>query len=210
MFGENSIVGAGAPIACGAALAAQFDGSGRVCVAVFGDGAMNQGAVHEAMNFASIRRLPVVFLIENNRYSELTPISAMSRLERLSARATAYGITGIRIDGNDVAGVAETMRQVVATVRSGDGPVVVEAVTERIVGHYIGDAQLYRAPGELEAALEREPILRVEHLLIDGGVDEDELEAVRAHVRRQIDDACQWALSSPVADPSSVEEHLYA
>jgi TPP-dependent pyruvate/acetoin dehydrogenase alpha subunit len=210
MYGENSIVGANTPIACGAALAAQFDGTGRVCVAVFGDGATNQGAVHEAMNFASIRRLPVVFLIENNRYSELTPISAMSRLDRLSGRASAYGITGIRIDGNDVEAVAETMRQVVNRVRSGDGPVVVEATTERIVGHYIGDAQQYRAPGEIDAALVNEPIVRAERLLIDRGMSRHDLDIAHAEAEQELNEAREWALSVPIADPSTAAEHLYA
>jgi pyruvate dehydrogenase E1 component alpha subunit len=210
MYGENSIVGAGAPIACGAALAAQFDGSGRVCVAVFGDGAMNQGSVHEAMNFASVRRLPVIFLIENNGYSELTPISSMSRLERLSGRASAYGITGIRIDGNDVEGVAETIRQVAAKVRDGGGPIVVEAMTERIVGHYIGDAQVYRSPGEVDRAMEVEPLVRARARLREDGVADATIAAVDRDVEDELADASEWALAEPLADPSSVHEHLYA
>lgn len=210
MYGENSIVGAGAPIACGAALAAQYDGSGRVSVAVFGDGAMNQGAVHEAMNFASVRRLPVVFVVENNRYSELTPIATMSRLERLSGRASAYGIPGIRIDGNDVGKVAETMKQVVAKVRGGDGPILVEAMTERIVGHYIGDAQVYRLPGEVERAIEVEPLVRARTRLREDGVDDATVEDVEREIEEELDDASEWALAQPLAERATVGEHLYA
>jgi TPP-dependent pyruvate/acetoin dehydrogenase alpha subunit len=210
MYGENSIVGAGAPIACGAALAAQYDGSGRVCVAVFGDGAMNQGAVHEAMNFASIRSLPVVFVVENNRYSELTPIADMVRIPRLSDRASAYGISGLRIDGNDVKVVATTMRQVVAKVRAGEGPVVVEAMTERIVGHYIGDVQQYRLPGEVEGAMEHEPLVRARVRLIEEGTSEDSLVALEDDVASEIRAASEFALTAPIADASTVTEHLYA
>jgi TPP-dependent pyruvate/acetoin dehydrogenase alpha subunit len=210
MYGENSIVGAGAPIACGAALAAQYDSSGRVCVAVLGDGAMNQGAVHEAMNFASIRSLPVVFVIENNRYSELTPIADMVRISRLSARASAYGITGLRIDGNDVETVAATMRQVVAKARAGEGPLVVEAMTERIVGHYIGDAQHYRQPGEVEDAMEREPLVRTRARLIEEGAGEEWLIALEEEVAGEIATASEMALAAPMADASTVRDHLYA
>lgn len=210
MFGENSIVGAGAPIACGAALAAKHDGSGRVCIAVFGDGAMNQGAVHEAMNFAAVQELPVIFLIENNGYSELTPIADMVRMPRLWQRASAYGIRGFRIDGNDVSVVEDTMRQLVANVRAGQGPVVVEAMTERLVGHYIGDAQLYRSAGELDAAALREPLERTRMRLMAGGFTDQSLAAIGANVARDINTAIEVALAAPLADPATVLEHLYA
>ncbi len=210
MYGENSIVGAGAAIATGAALAAAFDGSGRVTVAVFGDGAMNQGSVHEAMNFASVRRAPVVFLVENNRYSELTPIKAMVRLESLYRRASAYGMSGVRVDGNDVAAVMATMRAVVEKARSGEGPVLVEAMTERLVGHYIGDAELYREPGELDRARENEPLRRSRRQLEATGVSTSEIDALEERVRSSVLEASLRALAAPLADPSTVEEHLYA
>lgn len=210
MLGENSIVGAGAPIACGAALAAKYDGSGRVCVAVFGDGAMNQGAVHEAMNFAAVQHLSVIFLVENNGYSELTPIADMVRVPRLWQRSSAYGIRGFRIDGNDVAGVEETMRQLVDGVRSDQGPVVVEAMTERLVGHYIGDAQLYRAPGELDSAALREPLERARVRLLGMGFSGQSLTAIEDGVERDIAASSEAALAAPSADPTTVLEHLYA
>lgn len=210
MYGENSIVGAGAPIAVGAALAATFDGSGRVCVAAFGDGAVNQGAVHEAMNFAAIRDLPVVFVVENNAYSEMTPISAMVRNDRLFKRASIYGFTGARVDGNDVAAVEEAMHTAVTRARSGQGPVLLEAMTQRIVGHYIGDAEHYRPAGEKEAALAAEPLGRLRTRLLAAGTSPDTLARVEATARDAVLAASAAAVADPLADPTTVKEHLYA
>jgi len=210
MFGENSIVGAGAPIAAGAALAATFDGSGRVAVAAFGDGAVNQGAVHEAMNFASIRNLPVVFVVENNKYSEMTPISAMVRDERLFKRAAPYGFPGARVDGNDAAAVENAMRTAVAHARSGKGPVLLEAITQRIVGHYIGDAEHYRPTGEKEAALAAEPIGRLRAHLLDNGTPPDVLAHVEGAARELVQAAARAALDDPYAVPNPGPEQLYA
>ena len=210
MYGENSIVGAGTVIASGAALAAQYDGSGRVTVAIIGDGAMNQGSVHEALNFASIRRLPTIFIIENNRYSELTPTKDMVRLERLFTRASAYGIQGVRIDGNNVMTVRATMIEAVKRARSGSGPVLIEAMTERLVGHYIGDAQHYRPEGEIDAALEREPLVRAREELLRAGLESTEIDWLERDARLEIENAADTALTAPIADPRSVQEHLYA
>ncbi|SES30394.1 pyruvate dehydrogenase E1 component alpha subunit [Lentzea xinjiangensis] len=210
MYGENSIVGAGAPIAAGAALAATFDGSGRVALAAFGDGAMNQGAVHEAMNFAAVRSLPVIFLVENNHYSELTPIADMVRVDRLFKRASAYGFPGARIDGNDPEAVRQAVAEAARRARSGAGPVLLEAMTQRIVGHYIGDAQHYRPAGDLDAALAAEPIGRLTRELLALGATQAELDELTARVDREIADASARALADPLADPSTVLEHLYA
>lgn len=208
-YGENSIVGAGTPIASGAALAGRFDGSNRVTVAVIGEGAMNQGAVHEAMNFASVKNLPVIFMVENNRYSELTPSSAMVRKEGMFKRGTAYGIKSVRIDGNDVEKVETTLRQAVEAARAGEGPFLIEATTERLVGHYLGDAQVYRQPGELDAARHREPIVVLEQKLRMDDVDQKELDALRAKVFQEIQTASAEAQKSPIAESSTVMEHLY-
>ena len=210
MYGENSIVGAGAPIATGAALAAAFDNSGRVTVASLGEGAMNQGSVHEAMNFAALRRAPVLFLIENNGYSELTPTETMVRSDRFFKRGSAYGIPGVRIDGNDVEAVCKTVAHFARAAREGGGPAIIEAMTERIVGHYIGDAQTYRPAGEVERALTREPLVRAEHALIEAGVSREELEQARAQELSLVQHSAARALQMPLADPSTVRQHLYA
>jgi pyruvate dehydrogenase E1 component alpha subunit len=209
MYGENSIVGAGAPIAAGAALAATFDGSGRIALAAFGDGALNQGAVHEAMNFAAVRDLPVIFLVENNHYSELTPIASMVRGDRLFKRASAYGMPGGQVDGNDPTAVRDAVARAVERARRGQGPALIEAVTQRIVGHYIGDAQHYRPPGELETALADEPISRLLATLRET-IPYAELDALTERVRDEIADASALARADPPADPSTVLEHLYA
>lgn len=210
MMGENSIVGAGAPIAVGAALASRYDGSGRVTVAAFGDGAVNQGSVHEAFNFAAVMKAPVVFIVENNHWSELTPITATTTSDRLFKRASGYGIPGARIDGNDPEIVRRTVDHAVRNARTGEGPTLIEAMTDRIVGHYIGDAQLYRAEGELDRALAAEPIGRIIAELQRNDVAEalinDTVDQVTASVHR----ASERAQSAPLADPSTVLEHLYA
>ncbi|MEU6414274.1 thiamine pyrophosphate-dependent dehydrogenase E1 component subunit alpha [Microbispora sp. NPDC046933] len=208
--GENSIVGAGAPIACGAALAGRYDGSNRAAVTVFGDGAMNQGAVHEAMNFAAAFSLPVVFVCENNRYSELTPIADMVRTSRLADRAAAYGMPGHRIDGNDVEAVRFHVRDALEVAKENGGPTLLECMTERIVGHYIGDAENYRRPGEMDRIRAREPIARLRAGLLADGVPAAEIDAVEARARAEMETAAAAALAAPFADPATAREHLYA
>jgi TPP-dependent pyruvate/acetoin dehydrogenase alpha subunit len=208
-YGENSIVGAGVPIAVGAALAATYDGSGRVAVTVFGDGAMNQGGVTEAMNLAAARSLPVLFICENNKYSELTPINDMVRNPDLAARAQALGIPAVHVDGNDPAEVAAAAAVAVQSARQGTGPTFIEAETRRIVGHYIGDVQHYRPEGELERDTAREPIIRLRRVLVASGVPEQTLDAVERRVRAEISAAVEQALAAPPADVARVKEHLY-
>jgi TPP-dependent pyruvate/acetoin dehydrogenase alpha subunit len=208
-YGENSIVGAGAPIAVGAALAATYDGSGRVAITVFGDGAMNQGGVTEAMNLAAAKDLPVVFVCENNKYSELTPINDMVRNPNLAARAEALGIPAVHVDGNDPAEVAAAAAVAVQAARQGTGPTFIEAETRRIVGHYIGDVQHYRPAGELERDTAREPIVRLKRVLVASGVPEQTIDAVERRVRAEIDAAVEEALAAPASDVTRVKEHMY-
>lgn len=209
-YGENSIVGAGAPIAVGAALAARYDRSGRVALTVFGDGAMNQGGVTEAMNFAATIKLGVIFICENNRYSELTPIADMVANPDLSQRAVALGIPAVRIDGNNPSEVASAVGLAVSGAIAGRGPAFIEAHTQRIVGHYIGDAEHYRPAGELERDMAREPIGRLRRELVAEGVDTHELDQLEAIARAEMQRAASQALTDPVTDPHTAEEHLYA
>lgn len=210
MYGENSIVGAGAPIAAGAALAAKYDGSGRVAVAAFGDGALNQGAVHEAMNFAAVQKLPMIFVVENNHYSEMTPIDQMVKNPVLFKRAAAYGITGARVDGNDPVQMREAVARAADHARGGRGPVVLEAMTHRIVGHYIGDVQHYRPAGEIDEVSEDEPLQRLRRLLDEQGIDRTVVDGIVADIDREIATASTRALADPIADPSTAKDHLYA
>jgi len=208
-YGENSIVGAGAPHAVGAALAARYDGSGRVALTAFGDGAMNQGAIHEAMNMAGAFSLPVIFLLENNHYSELTPISAMVGDIKLFERASAYGFEGVQIDGNDSLAVTEAVTIARKRAASGDGPTLIEAMTERLVGHYIGDVQQYRPFGEVDAAKTREPLVVSNKKLQSLGFSAEQLEGIELQERSRVDDAAAAALEAPIADSSSALEFVY-
>jgi len=208
-YGENSIVGAGGPIAAGAAMAARREGADRVVVCAFGDGALNQGALHEALNFAAVLELPVVYVCENNGYSELTPIRDMVRVPELWRRAAAYGMPGERVDGNDPVAVQAAVAAAASRARAGLGPSLIEAMTERLVGHYIGDAEQYRPPGEVDAAREREPIARAVRELTAAGVAAAELDAAQRRARAEIDQAAEQALGAPAADTSTVREHVY-
>jgi TPP-dependent pyruvate/acetoin dehydrogenase alpha subunit len=209
-YGENSIVAAGAPIAVGAALAARYDGSGRVAVVSFGDGATNQGAFHEAMNMAAAMRLPVVFVCENNTYSELTPIADMVADPELWHRAAGYGIPGLRADGNDIATVRGVMGEAVDRARDGGGPSFLELMTERLVGHYIGDVEHYRPDGEVDSAWSREPIGRLRRALVGAGVDEDRCDETQRNAAEELAAAAERALAAPLARIEDVKEHLYA
>ncbi|MCZ4314327.1 thiamine pyrophosphate-dependent dehydrogenase E1 component subunit alpha [Comamonadaceae bacterium G21597-S1] len=209
-FGENSIVGAGAPIACGAALSARVKGESRVVLTAFGDGAMNQGAIHEAMNFAAYLDLPVLFVCENNTYAELTPIAETVRDADLFKRATAYGMPGVRIDGNDVDAVHDAITQYAREARAGKGPALIEMMTQRLVGHYYGDMQGYRPKGELTQAKQNEPIVRLLQKLRDAGTGQDQLDSIHAEAVAHIEEAATQALAAPPTPVHSVKEHLYA
>jgi pyruvate dehydrogenase E1 component alpha subunit len=178
-------------------------------MAVFGDGAMNQGAVHEAMNFAAMASLPVLFLCENNQWSELTPTREMVRNPRLTDRATALGIPAISIDGNSPAAVRETAADLAEAAREGGGPAFVELMTQRLAGHYIGDVQQYRSRDELEAAQRAEPIARAVQELTEAGVPAADLSEIEAFVRDEVEQAAAAALADPAADTDRVREHVY-
>lgn len=208
-YGENSIVGAGAPIACGAALASLHDNDGSIALTAFGDGAMNQGAISEAMNFAAYLRLPVMFVCENNTYAELTPIAETVRDASLFKRARAFGIDGVRIDGNDVTAVKSCVAYYAESLRDGKGPVLIEMMTQRLVGHYYGDMQSYRPAGELAQAKLTEPIVRLVDRLKGLGVDQLELNECEERATQAIEHAAEVALASPFADVEAVMEHLY-
>ena len=208
-YGENSIVGAGAAVALGAALSAKREGKGRVVLTAFGEGAMNQGAVHEAMNFAAYQDLPLIFICENNIYSELTPTARMVRVDEMYQRAGAYGMPGVRVDGNDPEAMRRTVATFVDAARAGKGPALVEAMTQRLVGHYIGDMQSYRPNGEIAEAKKTEPIVRVQQALAAFG-RVDEAAALSERVRLEINSAAELACLAPLANAATIAEHLYA
>src|ERR1700733_11123224 len=192
IFGANGIVAAGVPIAAGAATAAQLRADGSVTVAFFGDGAVAQGAFHEALNLAAVWGLPVVFFCENNGYAEFSPASTQHAAS-LELRAAGYGIPYAAVDGNDVVATAALMEHVVAGVRDGRGPFVVEATTYRWHGHYEGDPERYRSADEVEEWRSRDPLLVHETVLRRAGVGDDELKSLEASTAAVLDGAVEAA-----------------
>ncbi len=206
IFGANGIVAAGLPIAVGAAAAAQLRQDGSVAVAFFGDGASAQGAFHEALNLAAVWHLPIVFFCENNGYAEFSP-AATQHAASLEQRAAGYGLPYLSVDGNDVAATAATMADLVGAARSGR-PAVVEATTYRWHGHYEGDPQRYRSPEEVRAWEERDPLLLHQTRLRAAGVGEDEIEALRAAVITELDEAVEAARRLAGPAPSTLSHYV--
>jgi 2-oxoisovalerate dehydrogenase E1 component len=201
IFGANGIVAAGLPIAAGAAVAAQLRADGGVAVAFFGDGAVAQGAFHEAVNLAAVWRLPVIFFCENNGYAEFSSASDQHAAP-LGRRAAGYGVDYVAVDGNDVAATASVMHDAVAATRAGGGAVVVEAATYRWHGHYEGDPERYRSADEVQTWRERDPLLVHERRLRSEGVNDDTIKELESSVARALDNAVDDArrLTNPPVD----------
>jgi len=210
ILGANGIVGAGIPIAVGAALTAKIRGTGKIAVAFFGEGAAGTGYFHEGLNLAAVLKLPVVFVCESNQYAEFTPRSRHLPVETVASRASAYGFPGMTADGNDVLAVYYAFREAAARARGGEGPVLLECFTRRWSGHYEGDPQRYRPAGEVEEWRKDDPVasfavrLRERH-----GIAAEEIEAVDSDVEREIAEAVRFAKESPLPDPSELLEHVY-
>lgn len=208
-IGENSIVGAGLPIANGIAMGLVARGAGGICVVSFGDGATNQGAAHEAFVFAIARGLPVVFVCENNGWSEMTPITTTVPNAELHLRARGYGMESAVVDGSDVEGVRVAASLAIQHARSGGGPYFLEIRVPRILGHYNADAELYRGDDDREAHRARDPIAAAATALKDRGlVDDDTLRALEDETAHEISAAAASALASPPADPETAREHV--
>lgn len=207
IFGANGIVGAGVPIAVGAATAAQLRGDGRVAVAFFGDGAVSTGAFHEAATLAASWAVPVVLLCENNQFSEFTPTVVPEGQSTFEYRARGYGLDFARVDGNDVENVLTQLRSVVARVRAGGRPVLVEAVTYRVRGHYEGDQQKYRDADLDRHWRARDPIDRARAELVARGAGAD-ADRVEAEIAREIDDAVEWAAAQPEPPVEALADYV--
>ncbi len=200
VLGANGIVGAGLPIAVGAAHALRAQGDGGVAIAMFGDGAVSTGAFHEAVNLAALWRLPVVFFCENNGFSEFSRTEDQHPVP-IVARAESYGIPGAVVDGRDVQAVAQTMSEAVSRARAGQGPTLIEARTLRVGGHYEGDPQRYRDEGFKSDLVQADPLVHTRRDLLTRGVSGDDLDRVEDEVRVMLDDAEQFASAADL--PSS-------
>jgi acetoin:2,6-dichlorophenolindophenol oxidoreductase subunit alpha len=211
MLGANGVVGGGANLAVGAVIAARLSGTDQVALCFFGDGATNRGPVHEACNLAAIWKLPVIFFCENNGYASTTAASYALSVERVADRAAAYGMPGVTIDGNDVLAVYEATLAAVERARAGGGPSLIEAVTYRVKGHYVGDPEKYRPREEVELAQLRDPIRRyAQRLLDDGLLDEHDLDELRRAAEREIAAAVEFGRQSPLPAPEAALDDLYA
>ena len=210
-LGANGIVGGGLPIAVGAALSAKMRKSDQVCVCFFGDGASNEGAFHEALNMASIWRLPVVFVCENNKYGMSMDIARSSAVPDIAQRAVAYAMPGISVDGNDVAAVRAVAETAIARARAGDGPSLIECKTYRIRGHSKSDRNLYRTKEEIEEWRGRCPIERLRNEVLGlGRLSADRFDAIDAAIEVEMEAAIEFAKASPNPDPSRLTEDVYA
>jgi TPP-dependent pyruvate/acetoin dehydrogenase alpha subunit len=207
----TGIVAQNVPLAIGAAWALQLDRSDGVAVAFFGDGAAQAGALHESLNLSSLWQLPVVFVCENNGFAEFTPLSAHTRVQRLTAHASVYDIPVATIDGNDLGAVLHAVGTAVARARSGGGPSFIEAITYRLRGHYEGDAAKYRDPTEVARWREKDPIPRAVRAAVRRGLlDHGEAVALERHQWSLVEHAASDALSAPLADPAGVLRGVYA
>jgi len=194
VMGSYAIIGAHLPIACGAAWSAQYRGTDQVAVCFFGDGSVNIGAFHEALNFAAIWKLPVIFFCENNLWMEYTRTSEVTAVANPAAdRASAYGLESIIVDGNDADAVYEVASLAIARARAGEGPSIIEAKTYRHGGHSRADPGKYRPDDELAEWLLKDPIPLYRSRLLEMGVDEDELLVLEADVDAEVDTATNEA-----------------
>jgi pyruvate dehydrogenase E1 component alpha subunit len=207
-LGANAVVGGGLPAITGAALAFKLRGEARVAVAFFGDGATNIGTFHEALNLAQLWQVPAVFVLEDNRWAESTPESQHSPISDLSERAKAFGMKVMKVDGQDVEEVHKVASRALKHARDGKGPVFLHVSTERLVGHYIGDPQVYRDKDELHRLQEtRDPITLLRQKL---GVTEDEFEADDREVHEIVEASVEFAKAGTDPKPEDALKNIYA
>ena len=206
----TGIVGGGLPIANGLAMSSQARGDGRVTAVTFGDGATSIGAFHEALNLASLWKLPVVFVCQNNGYAEMTSFAKGQPVERVSDRAPGYGMPGVTVDGNDPLATYAALDEAVTRARNGGGPTLVEARTYRFWGHYFGDGMAYMPTEEREAAMAADPVPRFRAWLLEHDhASEDQLATIEAGANEAIADAVAFALASDLPDVDEITKDVY-
>lgn len=210
ILGANGIVGAGIPIATGAAFASKYKGDGRVAVSFFGDGAANRGTFHEALNMAAAFKLPAVFVCENNLFAISVCARYHMAISDISDRAAAYGMPGYSIDGNDVELVYETTKAAVERARRGEGPTLIECKTWRHRGHYEGDPDDYRTAEEKAEWMQKDPIERLAKRLIEEGIcTQAELDAIASDADKLLAEAIDEAEAAPVPSVSALMAEIY-
>ncbi len=211
MLGANGIVGAGLPLAVGAALTAQVKQTGGVAVSFFGDGATNQGQFHEALNLAAIWKLPAIFVLENNGYGEATPTEHVTPVTDLAVRAQSYAMANAVVDGMDYFDVQDATAAAIARARAGDGPTLLECKTYRFYGHFVGDPLTYRTKAEADGwKATRDPLQKFEARAVETMlVEEASLRRIDREVAIAVDAAVEAAERAPFPDPSDVLTDVY-
>jgi acetoin:2,6-dichlorophenolindophenol oxidoreductase subunit alpha len=209
-MGTNGIVGAPIPLATGAALSAKLRKQGQVVVSFFGEGAVNSGSFHEAVNLGAVWNLPVIYVCENNLYATEMAFSRATKNTSVASRAAAYGMRGVEVDGQDVVAVHEAAELAIRRAREDDGPTLIECKTYRYVGHHEGDPGTdYRTRDEVQQWKHNDPVKVARKLLIDLGTDESKLQAADLEVEQLIDQAVEFAENSPEPAADSVGEHVF-
>jgi pyruvate dehydrogenase E1 component alpha subunit len=207
----TGVVGSSMPIANGLAWASQLHGNKRVTIAYFGDGASNIGAFHESLNLAALWKLPVIFVCQNNQYSEHTRYEKVTAARQIADRGVAYQMPAVRVNGNEPAEIYQAAHDAVAAARAGEGPTLIEAMTFRFNGHVLGDADRYMDKAEKKAAMDADPVVRFRaRLIADNLATEAELGAMEAEIDRQLREARDFALESPLPDVAELGRDIYA
>ncbi|MBX6341439.1 MAG: pyruvate dehydrogenase (acetyl-transferring) E1 component subunit alpha [Thermomicrobiaceae bacterium] len=210
-WGGYAIVAGHIPIATGLALASQYLDEGRATVCIFGDGATNAGAFHESLNMAQLWKLPIVYLVENNLYGMGTAVEYASAVSEMAKKARAYDMKSMQVDGQDVLAMHDATREALDYVRSGQGPVLLEAFTYRFRGHSMADPEAYRTKDEVEKFRHNDPIVNLgEKLVKEGLASQEELKQIEAEVADEVQRAIEFADESPAPDPSTLTEYVYA
>ena len=211
MMGANGILGAGAPLVCGAALAAKYRGDGAVAICFVGDGASNQGTFLESLNLAAVWNLPAIFVVENNGYAESTSRDYAVAVDSYVDRAAGFGLPGVTVDGLDFFAVYEAAGEIIKRAREGGGPALLECKMIRMYGHFEGDQQTYRAKGELEAIRANKDCIKmfVQRVTEAGVIGRGELEAIDRDVVKQIQDAVASAKAAPLPTVADLTTDVY-
>jgi len=210
VLGANGVVGGGLPIAVGAGLGIKMKKTDQVVVAFFGDGASNTGAFHESLNFASVYKLPIIFVVENNQFASTVRTKDTTSVENISDRAVGYGIPGITIDGNDIITVYETAKEMIKRARERGGPSLLEVKTYRIKGHFVGDPELYRDNKEVEEFWLSEPINRFEKNLVElKMLNEIEKKKIWENSEKEVKEAVKFAKESPMPNGEDALTDLF-
>lgn len=206
----GSVVGSNLPIATGVGVAIKEQKLDRICMCVFGDGASNTGSFHEALNLAAIWKLPILFVCENNQFAEAMPAREFVACERISQRARGYGLDELTIDGNDVEQTRRVATELIGRIRAGEGPFLVEALTYRLRGHYVGDPEAtYRSRDEVEAWRENEPLKRAREKLLRTGTRAAELEALDRGISDKLAALQTWALRQEFPTLEQAVDHVF-